>query len=51
MAQNNPLYPFKKIMIKSKTMRQITKTPFFKNIKQNFSRQYAIRIKPKTQQA
>ncbi|GAA8314433.1 hypothetical protein HpKG90_01410 [Helicobacter pylori] len=44
-------YPFKKIMIKSKTMRQITKTPFFKNIKQDFSRQYAIKTKPNIQQA
>ncbi|EKE89043.1 hypothetical protein OUO_1545 [Helicobacter pylori R046Wa] len=25
MAQNNPLYPFKKIMIKSKTMKQNNK--------------------------
>ncbi|WP_157819533.1 hypothetical protein [Helicobacter pylori] len=49
MAQNNPLYPFKKIMIKSKT--KITKTPFFKNIEQDFSCQYAVRIKPKIQQA
>ncbi|EMH41976.1 hypothetical protein HMPREF1429_00888 [Helicobacter pylori GAM93Bi] len=27
-----PPYPFKKIMIKSKTMRQITKTPFLKRL-------------------
>ncbi len=32
MVQNNPPYPFKKIMIKSKTMRQITKTPFLKRL-------------------
>lgn len=33
MAQNNlSPYPFKKIMIKSKTMRQITKTPFLKRL-------------------
>ncbi len=32
MAQNNPPLSFKKIMIKSKTMRQITKTPFLKRL-------------------
>ncbi|MCQ2782754.1 hypothetical protein JT067_01760 [Helicobacter pylori] len=32
MAQNTPPYPFKKIVIKSKTMRQITKTPFLKRL-------------------
>ncbi len=32
MAQNNPLYPFKKIMIKSKTMKRLTKTPFLKRL-------------------
>ncbi len=38
-------------MIKSKAMKRLTKNHFLKNIKQDFSRQYAIRIKPKTQQA
>ncbi|WP_181328898.1 hypothetical protein [Helicobacter pylori] len=32
MAQNNPLYPFKKIMIKSKTMKPNNLKPHFLKI-------------------
>ncbi len=45
MAQNNlPPYPFKKIVIKSKTMKQITKTPFLKRL--NKALAVSMRLEP-----